>query len=673
MALFQPTNIYPDMKGGVKNGVVFYYATGNVDVTWQVNGNSQLGAYQIDFYKNDAASTSVTTTGKITLGTPFSAIDAEGNEAQFTVQVPISTFTSCYDSTNFEGKIKITQWWNSTDNVVQRSLSVYRIGTHGSLSISGPVGYGGAYSFTGTFTASSLFGAVSLNWTRWQLFDSDGNVVQDTGKVWNATSYIWYPDQIAQGTNYYVRFSAETSFGEEIYADTATFDVLTDAVEINGGINVSCDPAAQAVKVSFMDGILLDGNFHGTYSIDYENTVINPGGNAEWAIPTDITDAPWSFIWKGKLGDGTVPTFDLTQSNGYVVSFGWDGLQQELYAYPSASFLSNFQIDFDDEYLVVFTMGATALTKNIFSWYVIQSYNGTVVLSGCGAVSSYTQAPISSVNVYNGTTEYWQILYGTANSNVIATGLLGTDCIYNGPYAAYYGAPALNGGAVFSTLGMNLTTITIFRQDQDGSIAPVSNLYLPTTPADYYIEDYTALNGHTYQYVIYYQDSANDQPTIIKSQTITPCFWSWVLIEATEGAMKNTYDILNVYLFRNNVSTSGITNGNARSVFNTFTRYPLVMKNTQNRKSGTLTGLIGAVVNGEYADTNAMMDAIYALSLSDNPLFLRNRRGEVMRISLSGEITMQTEDNSPKQQLTASVPWVEVQQSNNLSVAQGVS
>ena len=673
MALFQPTNIYPDLKGGIKNGVVFYYATGNVDVTWQVNGNSQLVAYQIDFYKNDANSTYVTTTGKITLGTPFYAIDADGNEQMFTAQVPISNFISSYDNTSFEGKIKITQWWSANDSVVQRSLSVFRIAAHGSLSVSGPVGYGGSYTFTGSFTAPSSFGQEVLNWTRWQLFNTDGDVVQDTGKVWGATNYQWNPSQIAPGNGYYVQFSAETNFGEEISALTSPFNVMANAVEINGGISVSCDGAAQAVRVSFMDGILLDGDFHGTYSIDYENTVINPGGNAEWAIPTDITDAPWSFIWKGKLGDGTVPCFDLTQSNGYVVSFGWDAQQQELYAYPSASFLSNFQIHQNDDYLVVFTMGATAGTKNVFSWYVVELNSGTIVLAGSGTVSSYTQAPISSVNVYNGTTEYWQILYGTANADVITTGTTGADCIYNGPYAAYYGAPGLNGGAVFSTLGMNLTDITIFRQDQDGSIAPVSYLYLPTTPADYYIEDYTALNGHTYNYVIYYQQTEDDQPTIIKSESVTPCFWSWVLMEAEEGAMKNTFNLLNVFIFKNNVTTSGIANGNTRSIFNTFTRYPLVMKNTQNRKSGTLTGLIGAVVNGEYSDTNAVMDALYSMSLSDHPLFLRNRRGEVMRISLSGEITMQTEDNSPKQQLTASVPWVEVQQTGDMSVWQGVS
>lgn len=673
MALFQPTNIYPDMKAGISNGVVFYQSGGNIDVSWQVNGNSQLVAYQIDFYKNDAASTYVTTTGKITLGTPFSAINADGIEQMFTVGVPISYFLNSYETTTYEGKIKITQWWSNTDSVVQRSLSVYRIAGHCTLAVYGPSGYGGDFTFTGTFSPYNLYGSYGLNWTRWQLFDGDGDVVQDTGKVWNATSYYWNPDQIAQGTNYFVRFSAETNMGEEIYADTSTFDVLTDAVEINGGFSLSCDAAAQAVKVSFLGGMSIDGNFSGTYSIDYENTVIAPGGSAEWVIPAEITTAPWSFIWKGKVGNGTLPCFEVTQSNGYLINFGYDGQQQEFYATPSVNWLSNFQIHPNDDYLVVFTMGATAGTKNVFSWYVVELNSGTIVLSDSGSVTGYTQTRISKVKIYDGTTEYWQILYGTANADVIATGTTGDDCIYKGPFAGYYGAPGVGGNAVFSTLGADINDITIFRQDQDGSIAPVTYLYLPTTPADYYIEDYTALNGHTYQYVIYYQASEDDQPTIIKSQSITPCFWSWVLIEATEGTMKNTYDILNVYLFRNNVSTSSITNGNARSVFNTFTRYPLVMKNTQNRKSGTLTGLIGAVVNGEYADTNAMMDAIYALSLSDNPLFLRNRRGEVMRISLSGEITMQTEDNSPKQQLTASVPWVEVQQSNNLSVAQGVS
>lgn len=672
MALFQPTNIYPDMKGGVANGVVFNN-NANVEVSWTVNGNSQLYAYQIDFYKNDANSTYTGTTGKITLGTPFSAIDAEGNERRFTATVALTKFTSSYDATTYEGKIKITQWWSSNagDNIVQRSLSVFRMAGVGSLSVSAPFGYGGIYTFTGTVTLPVVYGGATLNWTRWQLFDGNGDLVQDTGKVWGATSYVWFPDWIAQGNGYYVTFSAETNFGKVISANSSSFNVMEDAVEVSGGIVVSCDQAAQAVRVAFQDSQKIHGVFSGAYNIDYQNTVLAHGAEAFWTIPAGIVDAPWSFIWKGKIDISNVavtqPFFEIVQSDSVALQVGYDDQAQQLYTSPAIADTSGVQVFDGDEYMAVFTMGATAGTKNVFSWYVLHLNSGTVVGQASGTVSGYTQARAARVFIYQGTTEYWQLLYGTENADIISSGTTGADCLYKGPSIAFDGAAGTDSAIVW-VLGTDINDVMIFRQDQSGVLSPVSYLYLPTLPYGFYIKDYTALNNQTYQYVIYYQDSENDQPTIIKSQTVTPCFWSWALIEATEGAVKNTFETLNVYLFRNNVSTGSFANGNNRNVQNTFTKYPLVMGNTQNRKAGTLGGLIGSISQGEYYDTNATMNGIFALSTSKNPLFLRSRRGEIYRISLSGEISMTTEDNSPKQQLTASVPWVEIAPVGNASV-----
>ena len=681
MALFQPTNIFPDLKGGMKNGVVFFVANGTVDVSWTVNGNSPLYAYQIDFYKNDTNSTYTGTTGKITLGTPFSAIDAEGNERRFTATVALSKFASSYDSTNYEGKIKITQWWSSNagDNVVQRSLSVFRMAAHGSLSVSTPTGCGGLYSIAGTPLLSSVFGPMTLNWTRWQLFHNDDNdLVQDTGKVWGATDYRWYPNYIAPGDDYFIRFSAETSAGEEIYVDSIDFDVMHDAVEVSGNLKVFCDQTAQAVRISYEAGPTdwIPGTFSGTHSIDYENTVLAPGAEAFWTIPASVADAPWSFIWKGKIDtsniSGSQPFFEICQSDGTAIVFGYDSQAQGFYTQPAFSGLNNVQVQNGDEYMVVFTMGATAGTKNVFSWYVLHLSSGTILGSASGVVSSYTQARAARVFIYQGTTEYWQLLYGTYNADIITSGTTGADCQYNGPSVSYFGLPYQSGSASVGAIGSDTNEIAIFRQDSTGIITPVIYQYLPTVPSGSYALDYTALNGQTYQYVIYYQDSEDDQPTIIKSAAVTPCFWSWALIEATED-IKNTFYAENVFLFRNNVSTGNLGNGNSRNVYSTFTKYPVVMQNTQNRKAGTLGGLIGSVTNGEYNDTNATMNAIFALSTSKNALFLRNRRGEIYRIALTGEISMNTEDNSPKQQLTASVPWVEVGPTDNVSVVEFVS
>ena len=51
-----------------------------------------------------------------------------------------------------------------------------------------------------------------------------------------------------------------------------------------------------------------------------------------------------------------------------------------------------------------------------------------------------------------------------------------------------------------------------------------------------------------------------------------------------------------------------------------------------------------------------MRDAIYALSTTENTLFLKNRKGDLWKIAISGEISMETGDNTAAQPQTATIP-----------------
>ena len=63
MALFQPTNITPSVLGELGNGTVDI--TQDLTVTWQVNGNSAMTAFEIVFYQNNTGSSQLYTTGKV--------------------------------------------------------------------------------------------------------------------------------------------------------------------------------------------------------------------------------------------------------------------------------------------------------------------------------------------------------------------------------------------------------------------------------------------------------------------------------------------------------------------------------------------------------------------------------------------------------------------------------
>ena len=123
MALYQPTNVIPSS-----------YTKGTVDavkdkmeISWQVNGNSAMTAFQIDFYLNDANSTPVTSTGRLTDNCPFYGTDRFGRPQFFTWNAKGQTWEewSKYQLTNGnEYKYKITQFFKGENNVIKCQANI---------------------------------------------------------------------------------------------------------------------------------------------------------------------------------------------------------------------------------------------------------------------------------------------------------------------------------------------------------------------------------------------------------------------------------------------------------------------------------------------------------------------------------------------------------------------
>ena len=86
MALFPPTNLYPSSLGELGNGTID--VTKPLAVSWKVNGNSAMTAFSLTVCKNDAASTQVYTTGKLTDGCPFYGFDYAGKTLLLTRTSP---------------------------------------------------------------------------------------------------------------------------------------------------------------------------------------------------------------------------------------------------------------------------------------------------------------------------------------------------------------------------------------------------------------------------------------------------------------------------------------------------------------------------------------------------------------------------------------------------------
>lgn len=170
MALYQPTNVIPSSytKGTVDA------VNDKMEISWQVNGNSAMTAFQIDFYLNDANSTPVTSTGRLTDNIPaggFYGTDRFGRPQFFTWNANGQSWEewSKYQLTNGnEYKYKITQWYKGENRVLRCQANV-------ALSV------GNTYYFKVPNSNAIVYFSVS------------SNLVAETKNIYYSTTnnYIW--------------------------------------------------------------------------------------------------------------------------------------------------------------------------------------------------------------------------------------------------------------------------------------------------------------------------------------------------------------------------------------------------------------------------------------------------------------------------------------------------
>lgn len=184
------------------------------------------------------------------------------------------------------------------------------------------------------------------------------------------------------------------------------------------------------------------------------------------------------------------------------------------------------------------------------------------------------------------------------------------------------------------------------------------------------IKDFGLSSLEEYQYYVYYSQQGSLTP-YQSSPKLCKRFTSFYLYEATEDENDpDVYHVKNVWRFGNNYNGGSISNGNAPQFLANFTKYPLRQGTTVSPKSGTLSALLSNFVDGEYADTTAQMEKLYALSLSENHVFLKDTKGNLYEVHTSAPISQTINTASRQQEVTVSVPWQEVADASNVALIQ---
>lgn len=678
MPLFQPTNIFPSSFAGVGGGVID--VTQDLTISWQVNGSSALTAYQIQIFENTEESSKVFDSGETPVNPPFYGTSSTGTVQFYNVPVQASALSGLSNGFESGYKMLITQWW-SGGSLEQISPSFFWTRSEPTISIqafTSPV-----TSRMATFTADySQAQGDSLDWFRWQLAvkGSEDSPIQDSGEIFGTEDIQVTYDGLLVGTTYEVRCQIQTEYGMQADTGWQEFTVQYAVSDFTGYVE-ACPGIYDGILVRWSRVSYIPGTANGNYTIENGNLNLPLGSSVTWdeknGAPMDF-ETPWSIAWSSFYPpNGTSPALSINRTinvnvtpdsisimNGDVIvgSVTIDSIQSSL---PLRIVITPRELHV---YYATYE-GGLFPSESLYPSDTLYPDSGMIIWNAVKAPLTWVQPNISSITLYGQQICQWiTALDGEVSGDSLH------DLLYDLQYEPTWGLDTLF-LATFNDTGLNAGNITpnenlvgvaLYRQAQgDSALSLVANLDISTTE----IVDEGYRNQVNYTYYVFALGETQYVSDALPSNTVFPMHWNWTVLDCIQNS-DGVYHVNDVHIFRNNVSTDALTNNNTPNMLQNFTPYPTRQPTSYNYISSTLTGYIGKVdmVNNRYIDTVEQAAALWELSTSTDPKFLRDRKGNFWRIETQAAITMQTGDNQAPQPYFGSIPWMESGPVNGASV-----
>lgn len=681
MALYQPTNIFPSSFAGVGGGVVD--VTQPLTVSWQVNGSSAMTAYQIKIYENTTASKLVYNSDRVNLQHPFYGMTSTGDVNYFQVTIPANRLINLSNVFSSGYKMLITQWWNG-GSIQQLSPSFFLTRTNPAVTVSVPATVTSrSVTFTGSYTQAQ---GDTLDWFRWELAlqDDPESPIEDSGYIYGTEDIQVTYDGLFTNTAYSVRLTIQTENGVQATTGWQNFTAQYDVSDMKGYVDACVSPL-EGVIIQWPRISYINGKPSGPHQLTGGQLRLPAGSSITWdernGEPMNIP-TPWSLAWSGIVPlTGTSPVWRIT-GDGHTLSLSIEPHLISLIL--DGAVLASVEIP---HLLVDYTIRMVLTPRELHMYYPVQEgglYPSSVLFPSAtlypmgGDVSwerftyplTWVQPDIESITLYGEQRCDYIMVSGGEVSGALLGDLL-TNFEFEPSWTldtwflATFNGTGINGGNITPS-GDSITGAAVYRLKKgDRRLQLVANVGICSST----LVDEGFRNQSTYTYYVFVLGTNTYVSAPLISNPVTPMFWNWTVLDCSVDS-NGTYHLEEAHLFRNSVSTDSISNNNAPSMLQNFTPYPLRQPSSYNFKSSTLTGYIGRVDMklNQYIDTVDMAEALYNLSVSNNPKFLRDRKGNLWRIQTNAAVSMQTGDTMVPQPYFGSFPWAEVGAADGISI-----
>lgn len=692
MALFQPTFVTPDASWGIGNGTVDL--TDGLTVSWQVNGNSAMVAYQIDFYANDAVSTLKHSTGQVALQTPYYGTNAKGDPNPFfSVDFSASNVASWGMTNGNEYKIIITQWWAANSYVTQTSASAFVAKSKPVLQFISAPSQVVTKDYTFNLSYSQAQGDA-LNWIRYKLLiqnpqTEEWNEVYDSQNIYGTAELKFFYNGFFSGSHYAISAQIQTASGVDSTA-SIEFDVQYDTSEMAGYVFADKACNASAVHIYWPDLFTTTATADGPYTLAGGRLLLPEGSSVLWDKrdgQSFVYSTPWGIGFSGTLTAKDATLFGVTFTDSTQMTMKFNAASRSITLKNGSTTLRTVTgINGYAHLNIVVTASTLYVRADYLSGGLYPAttlYPSTTLYPRADTLPtttvnnysiSYTQKQITDIFMEGDVIADYLLVSRGAMSQTNIDGMMGSPTFepkvggQNNFYATF--DDSLDAGTL-SLGGDDVIGYAVYRfKEGDATLKFIANIGV----ADAGLYDYGAQSEQgPYVYYVYPIGENTYITDPIISDSVNPCFWDWTLLECEEDDEdENVYHVLQAFNFGKNLASGSISNGSTPSQFQTFTKYPLIQPSTSLFQSGTLTSLIGIIDYNEehngYYDTKQMRDAIWNLSQSRKPKFLKSRKGDLLMVEINGEIVMETMDESRTQAQTVQLPWAEVGDASECSV-----
>lgn len=319
--LFQPSNIYPSTFSGIGAGTVD--VTQGLNVSWQVNGDTPMTAYQIRIYQNDSGSTLMYDSGSVTVSPAFEPHDKYGNATYFTAIISAAALSTAgiVNGYQYGYKMLITQWWGVSDYVEQTSASVFITRSTPNISIDAIPNPVAASSITITATYSQAQGdpISTVEWV-FALAGSESNPIRKTGAI--STQVLSFDaDGLITGNTYSIMCNVVTSTGMEASTGFVQFPVLYSSSSLGINYQLAQLKNSSAVYLSWDDlgSNILEYPYTDTTKTTNGITFTVNGEGDVVAAGTATADAYFT------IAEGTSSQLGMTAGKKFVITSGYSG------------------------------------------------------------------------------------------------------------------------------------------------------------------------------------------------------------------------------------------------------------------------------------------------------------------------------------------------------------